>query len=100
MKVVSFLIGICIAGIFVYLYLFSLGFCFTYAAFLNFNIIYEIRNISDTNEMERILNKRLDKRYSDKFIDILLKMLEFNENRRMDFIRLSKYLKEIYEDDS
>ena len=75
---------------------FSLGYCLIYASSLNFNIIYEIRNVSNTFLLKRILTRHLSTRYSTKFIDILLKMITFSEDDRMDFIELDKILREEY----
>ena len=71
---------------------FSLGYCMIYASSLNSNLIYEIRNIESGVLLKRILNKYLGARYSNKFIDLLLKMIIFNEDRRVDFIELDKIL--------
>ena len=72
---------------------FSLGYCMIYAASLNFNIIYEIRNVESGILLKRILNKYLGGRYSNKFIDVLLKMVIFNEDKRVDFIQLDEILR-------
>ena len=69
---------------------FSLGFCFLYAAALNFNLLYEIREVSDSKIINIILHKHLKKNYSEKFIFILYKMLEIDENKRYDFPSLIK----------
>ena len=69
---------------------FSLGFCFLYAAALNFNLLYEIRDVSDSKIINIILHKHLKKKYSEKFIFILYKMLEIDENNRYDFPSLIK----------
>ena len=73
---------------------FSLGYCLIYAASLNFNIIYEIRNVASGFLLKRILYKYLGEKYSKKFIDVLLKMIIFNENKRVDFIELDKILRD------
>ena len=64
---------------------FSLGFCLLYAAALNFNLLYEIRDVNDTKIINMILHKHLKKNYSEKFISIIGKMLEIDENKRYDF---------------
>ena len=40
---------------------FSLGFCFLYAAGLNFNLLYQVRDISDNNVTEKSINDHLKK---------------------------------------
>ena len=73
---------------------FSLGFCLMYAASLNFNIIYEVRDVTDMSRMEKILNKHLKNKYTQKFIKILILMLEVDENKRCDFVQLNDYINE------
>jgi hypothetical protein len=78
---------------------FSLGFCFIYAACLNFNIIYELRDVKEMNKIEKILHKHLKNKYTEKFIKVLLVMLEIEENKRVDFEGLEKYLVEHFPED-
>jgi ribosomal protein L37E len=73
---------------------FSLGFCLMYAAFLNFNIIYEVRDVNDMNRMEKILQRHFKNKYTEKFIKLLLVMLEINESKRCDFVELNNYINE------
>ena len=73
---------------------FSLGFCLVYAAFLNFNIIYEIRDVTDMGRMEKILQRHFKNKYTEKFIKLLCCMLEFDEGKRLDFVELDKYINE------
>ena len=73
---------------------FSLGYCFIYAASLNLNIIYKIRDINSNIILKKILMKEFDGRYSEKFVDLILKMITFNEDKRVDFIELENILKE------
>ena len=71
---------------------FSLGYCFVLATALDPEIINEIRKISEREEIERLFNKYFPKGYSDKYIDLLLKMIAIDENKRVDFIGLDKIL--------
>ena len=73
---------------------FSLGFCLVYAGFLNFNIIYEIRDVTDMGRMEKILQRHFKNKYTEKFIKMLCCMLEFDEGKRFDFVELDKYISE------
>ena len=75
---------------------FSLGFCFLYAAALNFNLLYEVRDVLDSKTINIILHKHLKKNYSEKFIYILGKMLEIDENKRYDFPSLIKEITSFY----
>ena len=75
---------------------FSLGFCFLYAAALNFNLLYEVRDVMDSKIINIILHKHLQKNYSERFIFILGKMLEIDENKRYDFPSLIKEIRTSY----
>ena len=77
--------------------LFSLGFCFIYAATLDFNLLYYIRNIDNNQEIKLKLKEYLKNRYSDKFIYILSKMVELNESDRFDFNELYNEIYKINE---
>ena len=72
--------------------MFSLGLCFIYAASLNLNIIVKIREVNNKISLKKILMNEFDRRYSEKFVDLILKMIDFNEDRRIDFIQLDKIL--------
>ena len=69
--------------------LFSLGFCFVYAATMDFNLLYDLRNINNDIDMKKKLNEYLKNKYSEKFIWILGKMVELNESNRFDFNELN-----------
>ena len=72
--------------------MFSLGMCILFAATLDCECLYEIRELNNMNEIRDVLKKYLKKRYSDYFIEILLCMLEVKEKRRPDFIQLEKVI--------
>ena len=71
---------------------FSLGYCFILASALDPEIINEVRKYSEKDEIEQLLKKYFPKFYSDKYIDLLLKMIITDENQRADFIELDKIL--------
>ena len=73
---------------------YSLGLCFLVAANLNFNALFEMREINDSEIIEKIIRRSIGKKYSEKFISILLKMLQLEENKRCDFIELNKILED------
>ena len=77
---------------------FSLGFCFVYASALNFNLLYEVRDILDNRTINVILHKFLNKFYSEKFIQLLASMLEIDESKRYDFNNIKKYIENNYKD--
>ena len=76
---------------------FSLGFCFLYAAALNFQLLYQVREVSNNNQMNQILNQYLSKKYSATFINILSHMLEMDESKRYDFSELIQAIDSNYD---
>ena len=67
---------------------FSLGMCILFAATLTFKSLYNIRELKDRDTIKNILARYLVARYSFEFVNIILKMLEINEEKRPDFIEL------------
>ena len=76
--------------------LFSLGFCLVYAATMNFNFLYELRNINNDDIIKKKIREHLKDNYSEKFIEIINKMVELNEEKRFDFKSLSKEIEDKY----
>ena len=77
---------------------FSLGFCFLYAAALNFNLLYQVRDIFDNKNINMVLHQFLGKFYSEKFISLVASMLEMDESKRYDFIDINKYIENNFGD--
>ena len=75
---------------------FSLGFCFVYAAGLNYNLLYEVREITDNKILENAISNHLKNKYSDNFIQIICKMLKIDEIQRFGFNEILEYLKNNY----
>ena len=75
---------------------FSLGFCFLYAATLNFNLLYEFREIKDDIMRETLLRKCLTKNYSETFYNIICGMLKGDEKERYGFQELNDVIIENY----
>jgi serine/threonine protein kinase len=73
---------------------FSLGYCILYAATLSFQILYDLRHVNNSKQSNTIIKTCLNKKYSSKFIDIVCKIVDVNEENRYDFIELNKELKE------
>ena len=78
---------------------FSLGFCFLYAASLNFNLLYQLREIFNSKKMNDIIQQQLQGQYSQTFITILSKMMEVDEIDRFDFPKIENYIEENYDKD-
>ena len=77
---------------------FSLGFCFVYASALDFNLLYQVRDIIDSKNINNILHKYLSKCYSEKYIVLLNSMLEVDESKRYDFGDIKTYIEKNFED--
>ena len=76
---------------------FSLGFCFFYASTLNFNVLYQVREIYNSNRMNDIIEQQLKKKYSEIFISILKNMMEVDESERFDFPKLVDFIDANYD---
>ena len=75
---------------------FSLGMCILLAATLSGYTLYDIREIIDINTITKIIFNALNRRYSKNFINLIIKMLQIDENLRMDFIELEKFISNIF----
>ena len=73
---------------------FSLGLCMVLAGTLTFRALYDIRELKDMDSVKNIVTRYLVARYSFEFIEILLRMLEIDEKKRMNFIELEKTLRD------
>ena len=71
---------------------FSLGYCMIFAASLDFKVINEIRYINTDFKLRKILQRMFFLKYSNDFIELILKMITINEEDRIDFIELQKIL--------
>jgi len=74
---------------------FSLGYCMIIACVLDFNFINKIRNEEDQIKVENIIRSHLKERYSDKLINLLLRMIVYFEKERVDFIQLQKLMEDV-----
>ena len=77
---------------------FSLGMCILLAACLTPRPLCDIREIKNMVTIETIVINSLINRYSKKMINLILKMLEIDENLRMDFIQLEEYISNVWPD--
>jgi translation initiation factor 2-alpha kinase 4 len=78
---------------------FSLGMCILFAATLKIKVLCKIREFNNDKKVMMFLNKMLNDKYSEKFVNLIGIMLKINENDRVDFIELEKILNEEYGDD-
>ena len=69
---------------------FSLGYCFLYAMSLDLKLLQNLRDKTLINDVILIIKKYgLENKYSNKFINIIYKMIQTDENKRCDFIELN-----------
>ena len=73
---------------------FSLGYCFFYAASLNLKVLNDIRELKNVEDMYKVAVKYLGGRYSKKFWMVLVKMIEYDERKRVDFVDLNQIIKD------
>ena len=76
---------------------FSLGLTFLFASTLTFQSLYEIREVYDMNKIKNNVEKYLNGKYSKKFIECILYMIEIDEKKRPDFIEMDSWIKENYD---
>jgi len=72
---------------------FSLGFCLLYAMSLDLKMINLLREETAMVDILSIIKRfGIENKYSQKFLDIIYKMVETDENKRIDFIDLENEL--------
>ena len=74
---------------------FSLGYTLLYAITFHYDLLNELRDLNDYDKIKKILYERLKPRFSDNFIELILKMINPDEKSRIDFIGLDKLIKEL-----
>ena len=74
---------------------FSLGYCILLASSLNFQLIYGIRELTNMQCIKNIVLRKIGKRYSNGFWNVLFSMIEIEEKNRPDFIELEQIVKEL-----
>ena len=70
---------------------FSLGMCFLLATAMSYTPLNIIREIYDMNEIKKVINYYVEKRYSRRIFNILFSMLQVEEQFRPDFIQLEGF---------
>lgn len=74
---------------------FSLGYCVLYASTLSFSLLTDIREVNDMKKLSTIISKNFKGKYSNLFLNLIMKMLEVDESKRYDCIMLEKALENI-----
>ena len=72
---------------------YSLGLCLLLAACLSYIPLYQIREINSYEKAKCIIEGYLNPRYSKKFINFILLMLQIDEKLRPDFIGLNSLIR-------
>ena len=75
---------------------YSLGLCLLYASSLNSDILTDLREIISMKVISSMISKSIKKYYSKKLIYLIVKMLEFDENKRFSFEDIQNYIKDNY----
>ena len=75
---------------------FSLGMTYFLAAALSAKPLCDMRELKDMNVISQIINDALTNRYSQNLINLIIKMLQIDENLRVDFIELEEYISKIW----
>ena len=75
---------------------YSLGMCLFLASCLDYEGLYEIREITNNPKKTKfVVNRYLSIKYSQKYINLLISMLQINEADRPDFIELEKMIEKL-----
>ena len=74
---------------------FSLGYCFLLASSLNFQLIFGIRELTNMQCIRNIVLRKIGKKYSNGFWNVIFSMIEVDEKNRPDFIELEQKVKEL-----
>ena len=74
---------------------YSLGLCFVYAICLNLDAVKNIREMKYKENITKNIESKLKINYSPRLMNIIYKMIEYEENNRYDFEQLEKELEKI-----
>ena len=76
--------------------IFSLGYCLVYAITLDICVLQKIRRLKNNNEITKMFLNNVDKNiYSQKFLDIICKMININEEQRIDIENVYQEIEKI-----
>ncbi len=73
---------------------FSLGLCFLLAGSLSYKPLTELRDLTEMDKVQMVIEKSLKDRYSKKFVDVLINMLQLEEKKRPDFLELENIIQQ------
>ena len=70
---------------------FSLGYCFLYAMSLDLKLITSLREETSMFDVLSVMDKfGIENKFSKKFMNIIYKMIQTDENKRCDFLELKE----------
>ena len=70
---------------------FSLGYCFLYAMSLDIKLIKLLREETSMFDVLSIMKRfEIENKFSEKFMNIIYKMIQTDEDKRCDFIELNE----------
>ena len=75
---------------------FPLRMCFLLAAGLSYNPLNTFRELYDVNAIYNVIYYYLGNIYSQNVLKILISMLQVEENKRPDFIKLESFFSDIF----
>ena len=67
---------------------YSFGLCLLYAATTSNKSLYDIRKFVEMNGLNKYIENTLKNKYTKKFIELIISMLEIHEDKRPDFVEL------------
>ena len=75
---------------------YSFGYCVLFAASLCYEALYDIRELVSMGNVRNVVERYIGKRYSGKFVELIMGMLEVNEKMRGDFIEMEKVFENVH----
>ena len=74
---------------------YSFGYCILFAAALCYEALYDVRELTNNYSTRVVIERYLNRRYSNKLIDLISMMLDYDEKSRCDFIELEKIVENL-----
>ena len=71
---------------------YSLGLCLIYALTLSINVLNDIREICNMNIIINIVKRSIRRNYSNKLQDLVIKMIDLDEKKRLSFQDIREYI--------
>ena len=75
---------------------YSFGLCLLYASTTNVKTLYDIRKYVEMEGLREYIENILKNKYSNKFINLIISMLEIHEPNRPDFIELERIVNQTF----